>query len=200
MTLSGLSRPPIDARPSQIAAALLALVGRQNVVGQSFDLPLGQTRRMRIRRDLLAELSRGEAIALLGLVSVFVKMRHLRSGPSASDHLDQLLAIELGRVQVRRLSRRARIATPVAIDAMAELTVRLLVIQAIAKGAVLGADRACCWSERDDSQEQQIVHALVRIFLKRRAGAGGTRSPECRPLRARTRTAWFGCAALSARA
>src|SRR5712671_6567635 len=147
---------------------------------------------MRIRRDLLAELRRGEAIALLGLVSVFVKMRHLRSGPSASDHLDQLLAIELGRVQVRRLSRRARIATPVAIDAMAELTVRLLVIQAIAKGAVLCADNACCCSERDGGQEQQIVHALLRyVFLKRRAGAGGACSRECRSLRARTRTAWF---------
>src|SRR4051794_16523705 len=104
---------------------------------------------MWIRRDLLAELRRGETIALLGVIGVFVKVRHLRSGPSASDHLDQLLPIELGGVQVRRLSRRARIATPVAIDPMAELTVRLLMIQTIAKGEVLRADYAC--SERDGS-------------------------------------------------
>jgi hypothetical protein len=89
-----------------------------------------------------------------------------------------LLSIELGRTQVRRLSGRPRIATPVAIDPVAELTVRLFMIQTIAKRAVLRVDRPYHWSERDGNQEQQIVHVFVRYSSKRRAGAGGACSLE----------------------
>ena len=59
-----------------------------------------------------------------------------RAGPAAGDNLDQLLAVEAGLVQVRRLARRARIAVAVAVDAVAELAIRLVVIEAVAEGDV----------------------------------------------------------------
>jgi hypothetical protein len=46
-------------------------------------------------------------------------------------------------------------------------------VQTIAKGAVLRVGHAYHWSERDGSQEDKGVHVST-IFLKRRAGAGGS--------------------------
>ena len=79
--------------------------------------------------------------------------------PAAGDHLDQLIMIEVGLVQVRRFARRARIAVAVAVDAMAELAVRLVMIETIAEGDILWRllrarhIRACeqrCQSNNDD--------------------------------------------------
>jgi hypothetical protein len=50
-----------------------------------------------------------------------------------------LLAVESGLMQVRRLAGRARITVAVAVDPVAELTVSLLLKQALAERHVLGA-------------------------------------------------------------
>jgi hypothetical protein len=115
---------------------------------------------MRIGRHVLSELGGGEAVASLVLVGVFVEVRHLRAGPAAGDHLDQLLAVETGLVQVRRLAGRARIATAVAVDAVAELAVRLLLKKALTEGHILRYDRIGTQQER--GYEQTSTHARPR--------------------------------------
>ena len=64
-------------------------------------------------------------------------MRHFGSRPSARDHLDQLVAVENGLCGFGGLAGRARIAAAVAVGPVAELTIRLLLEQAFAKGDVL---------------------------------------------------------------
>jgi len=55
---------------------------------------------MRLRRHLFPEIGGGEAVTALILESIFVEVWHFRARPSASDHFDYLLTIELRRVQV----------------------------------------------------------------------------------------------------
>src|SRR3954465_10868106 len=107
--------------------------GREDEVRQRRDFALVQAGRVRIGRDVLAELLGGEAVAVLGVVGIFIEMRHFGTGPAAGDHLDQLLAVEPGPVQIRGLARRAWIAAAVAVHAMAELAVRLVAIQTLAE-------------------------------------------------------------------
>src|SRR4029453_17676764 len=116
---------------------------------------------MRIGRDVLSELGGGETVAALVLVGVFVEVRHLPAGPAAGDHLDQLLAVEAGLVQVRRLAGRARIAAAVAVDAVAELAVRLLLKEALAERHVLRGRRIGAQQKR--GYEQTSTHARLGI-------------------------------------
>jgi hypothetical protein len=92
---------------------------------------------MRIVRDIIPEFGRGSAVAALVLIGELVEMRHFRSGTSARDHFDQLFAVENSLVQIGRLSRRARIATTVAIYSVAELAICFVLEQALAEGCVL---------------------------------------------------------------
>ena len=73
-------------------------------------------------RGIIPEFGRGSAVAALVLIGELVEMRHFGSGTSARDHFDQLFAVENGLVEVGRLSRRARVATTVAIDAVISFT------------------------------------------------------------------------------
>src|SRR5262245_5482431 len=116
---------------------------------------------MRIGRDVLAKLGGREAVAVLVLVGVFVEVRHLRAGPATGDHLDQLLAVEAGLVQVRRLARRTRIAAAVAVDTVAELAVRLLLIEPLAERHVLRGRRIGAQQKR--GYEQTSTHARPRL-------------------------------------
>src|SRR5262245_6136117 len=117
---------------------------------------------MRIGRDVLSELGGGEAVAALVLVGVFVEVRHLRAGPATGDHLDQLLALEAGLVQVRSLAGRARIAVAVAVDAVAELAVRLLLKKALAERHVLRGRIVGAQHKRGYGDEQTSTHARPR--------------------------------------
>jgi hypothetical protein len=62
---------------------------------------------------------------------------------------------------------------------MAELTVRLLVIQTIAKGAVLRADHVCC-SERDGSQIGRVSGAYSTALAPQTAGSP-SETGHCNP-------------------
>src|SRR5262245_54273180 len=137
---------------------------REDEVGERGDLALGQAGRMRIGRDVLSELGGGEAVAALVLVGVFVEVRHLRAGPATGDHLDQLLALEAGLVQVRSLAGRARIAVAVAVavDAVAELAVRLLLKKALAERHVLRGRIVGAQHKRGYGDEQTSTHARPR--------------------------------------
>src|SRR5215831_4032493 len=64
-------------------------------------------------------------------------MRHFGPRPPTGDHLDQLIAIEMGLVQICGSAGRARIAAAVTVDAMAELTVRLVLEQTLPERCVL---------------------------------------------------------------
>src|SRR5271169_2385476 len=97
---------------------------------------------MRIARRFRAQILALEAIAVRFLVGVFVEVRHFGSRPTAGDHLDQLLAVKARLVQIGRPAGRARITTPVAINAVARLAVRLVAKQALAERPVLGPRRA----------------------------------------------------------
>src|SRR6476619_7989117 len=110
--------------------------GRKDEVRQRRDFALVQAGRVRIGRDALAEFLGGEAVTVLGLVGISIEVRHFGAGPAAGDHLDQLLAVEPGLVQIRGLARRAWIAAAVAIHAVAELAVRLVPIQTLAERRV----------------------------------------------------------------
>src|SRR3989442_2905021 len=81
---------------------------RQYEIDDRVNLALGQAGRVRIGRHLVAELRGGEPIAVLVLVGVFIEVRHFRAGAAAGDHLDQLLAVEAGLVQIRRLAGGTR--------------------------------------------------------------------------------------------
>src|SRR5262245_19843111 len=78
---------------------------------------------------VLADFLVRHAVATLVLIGVFVEVRHFRTGPAAGDDLDELVTSQRRLVQVGRLSRRTRIAVPIAVDAMAELAIRLVVEQ-----------------------------------------------------------------------
>src|SRR6266704_3477883 len=71
----------------------LALEDGEDVVGHRFDFAPIKAGRMRIGRHILAEFGGAEAAAPV-LVRVFVEVRHLGGGPSAGDHVYQLLARE----------------------------------------------------------------------------------------------------------
>jgi hypothetical protein len=82
-------------------------------------------------------------------------MRHFGCWSFATDHFDQLIAIELRFVQVWGLARRTRIATSIALRAMAELAVRLVLIEPLTKGCVLEP------ATSNDSSNATIAAAAV---------------------------------------
>src|SRR5215475_4599386 len=100
---------------------------------------------MRIVRRVGTQILAFQAIAVRILVGVFVEVRHLGGRPPAGDDLDQLGAIERSLVQVGSSTRRARIAAPVAVRAVAELAIGLFVEEAVAEGYILGGG----WAELD---------------------------------------------------
>src|SRR6516162_3332202 len=104
---------------------------RDDVISDCLDLASGQRRRTRIARRIAAQILAFEAIAVRVLIGVFVEVRHFGSRPTAGDHLDQLRAVKARLVQIGRPAWRAGIATPIAIDAVAELAVRLVAKQAL---------------------------------------------------------------------
>jgi hypothetical protein len=81
-------------------------------------------------------------------------VRHLSSRAAAPDHFDQLLAIEDRPVQIGGLSRRAGIATSVPIDPVAELTIRLVLIEALAERRILNRGRQGEDSQPDGGQDK----------------------------------------------
>ena len=109
-----------------------------DVVGDGLDFAPGQWRRMRVVRRVVAEVLALEAIAVRVLIGIFVEVRHFGARPAAGDHLDQLVAVENGFMQVGGTSGRAWVAAPVAVGAVAELAVRLVVEQPVAEGDILG--------------------------------------------------------------
>src|SRR5262245_15349474 len=117
---------------------------------------------MRIGRDVLSEFGGGETVAALVLVGIFVEVRHFGAGPAAGDHLDQLLALEAGLVQVRSLAGRTRIAVAIAVDAVAELAVRLLLKKALAERHVLRHRPSGAQHKRGYGDEQTSTHARPR--------------------------------------
>src|SRR6516162_4843212 len=121
-------------------------------VAHCLDLAPGQRRRMRIVRRSAAQILALEAIAVGVLIGVFVEVRHFGSRPAAGDHLDQLLAVKARLAQIGRPAGRAWIATPVAIDAVAKLAVRLVPKQTLAEGHVLGSRRA---ENKDDDRRDE---------------------------------------------
>ena len=92
---------------------------------------------MRIACGVVAEILPLQPVAVRILVGVFIEMRHFGPWPPTSDHLDQLIAIEMGLMQIGSSARRARIAAAVTVDAVAELAVRLVLEQALSEGGVL---------------------------------------------------------------
>src|ERR1700730_11777870 len=92
---------------------------------------------MRIARGIAAQILSLQPVAVRVLIGVFVEMRHFGPWPPASDHLDQLITIEMSLAQIGSAAWRARITATVAIDPMAELAVRLVLEQALAEGRVL---------------------------------------------------------------
>src|SRR5262249_59575385 len=93
------------------------------VAGDRLNFALRQARRMRIARRVVAEILPLQPVAVRILISIFVEMRHFSSRPPARDHFDQLIATKMGLMQIGGSTRRARIATAVTVDAVAELAV-----------------------------------------------------------------------------
>src|SRR5260370_19016715 len=98
---------------------------------------------MRKWRDIFASLGSRKAVAFGGFVSELVKMWHFRSRSPARDHFDQVVAIEVGLVQIGRFPGRARIATSIPVRSMAELAIRLVLKQACAERYVLSVSQPC---------------------------------------------------------
>src|ERR1700719_307100 len=105
---------------------LFAYEFREDVVNDRLDFPFRQARRMRIARGIAAQILSLQPVAVRVLIGVFVEMRHFGPWPPASDHLDQLITIEMSLAQIGSAAWRARIAATVTIDPMAELAVRLV--------------------------------------------------------------------------
>src|SRR5215468_10931575 len=93
---------------------------------------------MGVARRIVPQILALEAIAVRILVGIFVEVGHLGGRPPARDDFDELGAIEDGLVQICSPARRARVATPVAVWAVAELAIRFFMKQPIAKGDILG--------------------------------------------------------------
>src|SRR6516225_7421717 len=129
--------PARSAVLSYRALSLFSDECRDDVIGHCLDLASGQRRRMRIARRIGTQILPTEAIAVRVLIGVFVEVRHFGSRPTAGDHLDQLLAVKARLLQIGRPAGRTRITTPVTIDAMAKLAVRLVTEQGLAERHVL---------------------------------------------------------------
>src|SRR5262249_55274013 len=109
----------------------------EDVVGDRLDFALRQPGRMRIARRVAAEVLPLQPVAVRVLISIFVEMRHFGPWPPARDHLDQLIATEMGLMQIGGAARRARIATAITVDAVAELAIGLVLKQTLTEGCVL---------------------------------------------------------------
>src|SRR5215468_8290545 len=110
---------------------------RENVVDDRLDFPFRQTGRMRVARGIITQVLSLQPITVRVLVGVFVEMRHFCSRTPTGNHLYQLITIEMRLVQIGGSARRARIAPAVTIDAVTELTVRLVLEQTLAERCVL---------------------------------------------------------------
>src|SRR5258708_1641755 len=116
-------------------AGLFANEFREDVVGNRLDFALRQARRMRIACRVVAKILPLEPVAVGVLIGIFVEMGHFGPRPPAGDHLYQLIAIEMGFMQICGSTGRARVAATVTVDAMAELTVPLVLEQTPAQSS-----------------------------------------------------------------
>src|SRR6516164_162101 len=189
---------PSSAKPWASAAMLAADTGSSAAKFMSTPrathplrlLPmLGERQSACCTQRSAAQILTLEAIAVRVLIGVFVEVRHFGSRPTAGDHLDQLLAVKARLVQIGRPAGRAWIATPVAIDAMAKLAVRLVAEQALAERHVLGLRRA---ETEDDDRRGDNKVASLHEHIPEDGDATIMRTPSS--LTVRTRTAWSGCA------
>src|SRR5215467_57952 len=97
----------VHGRSPHPSSNLLADEFCEDVVCDRLDFALRQAGRMRVARRVVAEILPLQPVAVRILISIFVKMRHFSSRPTARDHFDQLIATKMGLMQIGGSARRA---------------------------------------------------------------------------------------------
>src|SRR5262245_6676022 len=129
---------PINPDRYELAMSdLLSNKRRQYKVGNGLNFSPRQRCRMRIRWHVFAKLASRQAITVVAFVCIFIEVRHFRARSATCDHFDQLQAIKLRFMQVRRPARRSRIPAPISVRSVAELAICLVMIETLTERHIL---------------------------------------------------------------